>query len=197
MAIPIVAVGRGETRVIFKQVSKSRTCHTCKVSLLQFAQQIESSHIGTAIRESMWAFPILNLVHLLGLIVAAGTIVYWDLRLLGLGLRRSAVSELGRQLLPWTWGGFGVMSVSGLLLAWSEAGRLYSNIFFRMKMLFLLLAGLNVLIFHSTVYRSVSTWDNAPITPLRARIAGALSLALWFGLIAAGRAIGYSLDYGV
>ena len=145
----------------------------------------------------MWAFSLLNLVHLLGLTVAAGTIVYWDLRLLGFGLRRSAVSEVGRQLLPWTWGGFSVMFVSGALLAWSEAGRLYSNVFFRMKMLLLLLAGMNVLIFHLTVYRSVSDWDHGPVTPLRARIAGALSLALWFGLIACGRAIGYSLDYGV
>ena len=64
-------------------------------------------------------------------------------------------------------------------------------------MLFLLLAGVNVLIFHLTVYRNVDAWDHAPVTPLRARIAGGLSLALWFGLIAAGRAIGYSLDYGV
>ena len=167
------------------------------MSPFQIAQGIESSHIGTAIRESMWAFPILNLVHLLGLMVAAGTIVYWDLRLLGLGLKRSAVSEVGRQLLPWTWGGFSVMFISGSLLASSEAGRLYSNVYFRIKMLFLLLAGVNVLIFHLTVYRSVEAWDHAPVTPLRARIAGGLSLALWFGLIAAGRAIGYSLDYGV
>lgn len=167
------------------------------MSLLQIAQGIESSHIGTAIRQSNWAFPILNLVHLLGLTVAAGTIVYWDLRLLGLGLRRSAVSELGRQLLPWTWGAFSIMFMSGALLAWCEAGRLYSNIFFRMKVVFLLLAGLNVLLFHRTVYRSVSAWDRSPVTPLHARIAGALSLALWLGLIAAGRAIGYSLDYGV
>jgi hypothetical protein len=145
----------------------------------------------------MWAFPILNLVHLLGLMVAAGTIVYWDLRLLGFGLRRSAVSELGRALLPWTWGGFSVMLISGLLLAWSEAGRLYSNFFFRAKVALLLLAVVNVLIFHLTIYRSVATWDRASVTPIRARIAGALSLLLWFGLIAAGRAIGYSLDYGV
>jgi hypothetical protein len=61
----------------------------------------------------------------------------------------------------------------------------------------LLLAGLNVLVFHLTVYRGVSAWDRVSVPPLRARMAGALSLALWFGLIAAGRAIGYSLDYGV
>ena len=167
------------------------------MSLFHIAQGIESSSIGTAIRESQWAFPILNLVHLLGLTVAAGTVIYWDLRLLGFGLRRSAVSEVGRQLLPWTWGGFSVMFISGMLLAWCEAGRLYSNVFFRLKMVFLLLAGLNVLVFHFTVYRGVSAWDLARKAPLGARIEGALSLTLWFGLIACGRAIGYSLDYGV
>ncbi len=86
-----------------------------QMSLLKVAQEIEASHIGTAIRESMWAFPLLNLAHLLGLMVAAGTIIYWDLRLLGFGLRRSPVSEVGSQLLPWTWGGFSVMAISGIL----------------------------------------------------------------------------------
>ena len=87
--------------------------------------------------------------------------------------------------------------VGGSLASWSEAGRLYNNFFFRIKVLFLLLAGLNVLVFHLTVYRSVSAWDRAPLTPVHARVAGALSLFLWFALIAAGRAIRYSLDYGV
>src|ERR1700730_3118855 len=138
--------------------------HYFQVSMLQVAQGIEASHIGTAIRESMWAFPILNLFHLLGLMMAAGTIVYWDLRLLGLVRRRTAVSELGRELLPWTWGGFSVMLVSGLLLAWCEAGRLYSNFFFRTKVVLLLLAGLNVLVFHLTVFRGVSAWDHTRVT---------------------------------
>jgi hypothetical protein len=89
------------------------------------------------------------------------------------------------------------MLVSGLLLAWCEAGRLYSNFFFRTKVVLLVLAGLNVLVFHLTVYRGVTAWDRAPVTPLRARVAGAISVALWVSLIAAGRAIGYSLDYGV
>ena len=89
------------------------------------------------------------------------------------------------------------MFISGALLAWSEAGRLYNNFFFRIKVLFLLLAGLNVLVFHLTVYRNVSAWDRAPLPPLRARVAGGLTLFLWFALLAAGRAIGYSLDYGV
>jgi hypothetical protein len=65
-----------------------------------------------------------------------------------------------------------------------------------MKILFLILAGLNVLVFHRTVYRSVPAWDHAQVTPVRARMAGGLSLLLWFSILACGRAIGYSIDYG-
>lgn len=166
------------------------------MSTLQVAQAIEHSAIGMAIHRSVWAFSVLILVHLLGLTVAGGTIVYWDLRLLGFGLRQCPVSEVGRSLLPFTWAGFSVMFASGVFLVWCEAGRLYTNFFFRAKFLLLLAAGINVLIFHRTIYRRVSEWDRAPVTPLRARIAGALSLLLWFGIIAAGRAIGYSIDYG-
>ena len=87
------------------------------------------------------------------------------------------------------------MFISGALLVVIEAGRLYTNVFFRIKVAALLLAGVNVLIFNLTVYRTVEAWDRAPITPLQARVAGALSLALWFCIMAAGRALGYSLDY--
>jgi hypothetical protein len=88
------------------------------------------------------------------------------------------------------------MFVSGSMLVAMEAGRLYSNIFFRMKILFLILAGLNVLVFHRTVYRGVSAWDQERVAPVRARMAGGLSLLLWFSILACGRAIGYSIDYG-
>ena len=116
------------------------------------------------LRESLFWFPALNVVHLMGLTIAGGTIVFWDLRLLGVGLRRAPVSQVGASLLPWTWAGFAIMFVSGSMLVTIEAGRLYSNIFFRMKILFLILAGLNVLVFHRTVSRSVPAWDQAHLT---------------------------------
>jgi hypothetical protein len=165
------------------------------MSLFQLARAVEASALATAMRESTYWFPALNLVHLLGLLVAAGTIVFWDLRLLGVGLKHVPVSQVGRGLLPWTWGGFSVMFLSGTLLVMIEAGRLYENMFFRFKIAFLILSGLNVALFHWTVYRRVETWDLAQPAPWQARCAGALSLLLWFGMLAAGRAIGYSLNY--
>ena len=164
------------------------------MSLFALAHAVQVSNIGTAIRESLWLFSILIITHVLALMVAGGTVFYFDLRLLGVGLKRAPVSEVAAQLLPWTWGGFAVMFVTGGLLVWSEAERLYGNVFFRMKVVFLLLAGLNVLLFHTIVFRRVATWDRAPVAPLQARLAGGVSLALWFGMIAAGRAIGYSIN---
>jgi hypothetical protein len=167
------------------------------MSLFKLASAVEASYLGTALRQSAYWFPLLILVHVLGLLMAAGTVVFWDLRLLGFGLRRTPVSEVGKSLLPWTWGGFSVMLLSGSLLVIIEAGRLYTNVFFRIKLAALLLAGLNVLIFHLTIYRKVEVWDRAPTTPLQARIAGALSMVLWLCILAAGRAVGYTLDYDV
>ncbi len=165
------------------------------MSLLQIMQAIEHSPFSRGMRESPYWFPALNLTHMLGLLIAAGTVIFWDLRLLGLGLRSTPISQVGRSLLPWTWAGFGVMFLSGSLLVAMEAERLYGNVFFRLKVLALLLAGLNVLMFHFNVYRSVDHWDRHMRTPFQARMAGGFSLLLWFTILACGRAIGYTLDY--
>jgi hypothetical protein len=161
------------------------------MTLLEICQWIENTPLGVEIRESIWWFPLLNLGHLLAMAVSAGTIAFVDLRLLGLGLRRAPVSQVAGQLLPWTWAGFVVLFITGSLLIVSEAVLLYGNAAFRIKVVLLLVAGLNVLIFHTTVYRKVAEWDLAPVAPLRARIAGSVSLFCWVGLIAAGRTIPY------
>jgi hypothetical protein len=163
------------------------------MSLLRLAQILEGTAVGTAIRLGQWMYPLLIVTHVLALMMASGSILFWDLRLLGLGLKRTPVSVVAR-LLPWTWGGFTVMFVTGFLLICSEATRLYSNTAFRVKVVCLILAGLNVLLFHTTVFRKVSDWDRAPVTPARARMAGAVSIILWLSILASGRMIGYTLD---
>jgi hypothetical protein len=159
--------------------------------LLKFCQWLETTPLSVEIREGIWWFPVLSCAHLLGMAVAAGAISFVDLRLLGRGLRFTPVSELTRQLLPWVWGGFAVMLVSGALLICAEAVMLYDNLGFRIKLVLLAVAGMNVLIFHTTIYRSVRQWEMAPVAPFRARLAGAVSLSCWLGLIAAGRVIPY------
>jgi hypothetical protein len=163
-------------------------------SLMAACQWLEDSQVGTAIREGAWEYATLNFVHLLGLTFAAGTILFFDLRLLGFGLKGVSVSSAARTLLPWTWAGFAVMFASGSLLIISEATRLYSNVAFRTKLVLLVLAGLNVFVFHNTVFRRVASWDEAAETPVQVKIAGAISISVWFGMMTAGRLIGYTLN---
>lgn len=159
--------------------------------MLSLCQWIHETSLSIAIRESIWVYPILNVLHCVGILLVAGTIVVVDLRLLGLGMRRSPVSSVIGQVLPWTLGGFGFMFITGSLLAWSEPVRLYHSLFFPWKLLFLALAGLNAFLFHYRIYRSIGVWDSSSLTPARARFAGAVSILCWICVIAAGRAVGY------
>ena len=160
-------------------------------SLLHICQWIYATHLSTAIRESPYWFPIIEGIHTLGITAVVGTIAILDLRLLGLVMKSEPVSRIARQVLPWTWAGFSVMFVSGVLLSIAEAATNYFNWAFRIKLVLLVLVGLNPLIFHLTIYRKVNTWDVANVTPTRARTAAFCSLFLWASIIVAGRLIAY------
>jgi hypothetical protein len=159
--------------------------------LLHLCQWIYTTRLSTSIRESTWVFPIIESIHTLGIVLVVGTVSLFDLRLLGLVMKREPVSRIGRQVLPWTWAGFAAMFVTGVLLSISESATNYYNLAFRIKLVLLVLVGLNPLIFHLTIYRSVNTWDVAPVTPVRARAAATCSLVLWTSIIVAGRMIAY------
>ena len=159
--------------------------------LLHLCQWLNDTSLATAIRESELMFPLIETVHVLAITLLAGTVAIVDLRLLGVILKKEQVSEIAGRVLPLTWIGLALMFVSGFLLFLAEALKSYGNPAFRLKILLLLLAGLNPLIFHSTIYRSVAAWDRAPVTPWRARLTAVLSLTLWSGIIVSGRAIAY------
>jgi hypothetical protein len=160
--------------------------------LLQHVCQLfYDSHIGTAIRESDYAFSIIESVHVLGITLLFGTIALLDLRMLGLVLRPIPITRIARAVFPLTWSGFAVMFISGFLLFWAEAEKNYANPAFRAKLVLLALVGINPLIFHTTVYRRVHEWEAKAISPWRARTAAIASLTLWSGVIIAGRAIAY------
>jgi len=122
-----------------------------------------------------------------------GFSVLLDLRLLGVLLRRKRVSEVLAQLNPLLIAGFCVMIVTGALLFCGDPVAFYSTTFFRVKMILLFLAGINVLVFNRTVGRRVKEWDQDVIPPAGAKVAAILSLVLWAGIIAAGRGIAYAL----
>lgn len=145
-------------------------------------------------RRSSATFTVINSIHALGIVLVAGTILMVDLRLLGLALRREPVKDVVSRIVPLTLSGFAMMAFTGLLMFFPEAVRYYNSPAFRIKLTFLALLGLNALIFHLTIYRDASQWGFGPV-PLRARLAGLLSLLLWIGVIAAGRSIPYGRNY--
>jgi len=120
-----------------------------------------------------------------------GTISVLDLRLLGWAARQRQVSQLATKLIPWAWAGFCVQVVTGVLLFSSEAVKIYGNPAFRLKMLLLLLAGVQALIFQTTVSQRLPVWDQRPSLPLAAKFIGLSSILLWIGIVAAGRFIGF------
>ena len=162
------------------------------MSLLGFCQWLAETQWSIALHESLWVYPLVESTHVWALALFVGFAVVLDLQLLGLALRKVPVSEVARKLLPWTVAGFIVMIVTGGLLFYAIPVRTYQNIFFRVKVLLLILAGINVWVFHSTVWRRVAAWDRDPVTPKSARFAGAASLVLWTCIIFAGRMIAYN-----
>jgi hypothetical protein len=162
------------------------------MSLLAFFEQLAESPWSIGIHESEIAYSVIESMHVWSMCLFFGLTVMFDLRLLGWTMRKVPVSEFANRLLPWTIAGFVVMAISGTLLFYAIPVRSYQNIFFRFKMILMLLAGLNVWIFHSRVYPKAATWDSSGMPPKPARTAGALSLALWIGVIVSGRMIAYN-----
>jgi hypothetical protein len=162
------------------------------MSLLPFCQWLEKTSGSIALHESLWVYPLVESLHVLTLCLFVGLAVMLDLRLLGVTLRRTPVSEVVSQLVPWMAAGFGLMVMSGAALFYAIPVKTYLNIFFRIKLLMLTLAGLNAWVFHSTVYRRVSEWNMEAAIPRGAKVAASLSIGLWAGIVFAGRMIAYN-----
>jgi hypothetical protein len=152
-----------------------------------FCAWCSNSFFGHGVRNSVWLFPTIEILHLLGLGVLGGTILIINLRLLGIRFRNEPVSELAKELQPWMTSSLVVMLVSGFFLFSSEAEKLYGNWAFRAKMMSLVLA----IIFTFTFYRKVTLSEETQISPVWNKVAALVSLVLWAGVGLAGRAIGY------
>jgi hypothetical protein len=157
-----------------------------------FFEWLGSTRWSIALHESLYVWPLTESTHVLSLGLFVGTTVMLDLRLLGLVMSRVPVSELTGRLLPWTRAGFAVMLSTGLLLFYATPVTYYQSIFFRIKVLLLLVAGANVWYFHSRVHRRVQQWDLAPVVPRAARVAAIVSLVAWTAIVIAGRLIAYN-----
>ena len=162
------------------------------MALLAYCEWLAATQGSIALHESMYMYPIVESSHVLALMLFVGFAAILDLRLLGLILKRVPVSQVADRLLPWTIAGFVVMVITGVLLFYAIPVRSYQSIFFRAKVIFLVLAGLNVWFFHTRVFTRIAEWDHDVITPKAARRAGLASLILWGAIIVAGRMIAYN-----
>lgn len=155
--------------------------------LLVFCQWALNSHFGHGVRDSVWLFPAVEICHLLGLAVLGGTVLILNLRLMNLRFPNEPVAELARDVDPLMIGSLAVMLISGFFLFSSEAVKMYDNVAFHYKMVFLLLA----IVYTFTVYRKIIMSDEGRVRFIWRVSAALLSLVLWAGVGLAGRAIGY------
>lgn len=154
---------------------------------------LQAQPLAVAISESAVAFPWIESVHVLAICFVFGSIAIVDLRLLGIASRRDSVARMTREIVPWTVGAFVIAAITGTLMFISSAERYWDNGYFRAKLALLVLAGLNMLVFHFITGRDPRKIDEAPRPPPAARAAGAVSLSLWLVIVVFGRWIGFTL----
>jgi len=164
------------------------------VDLAAFAQWVHDTALSDWLRHSLKAMPIIEAIHVMAAATVFGTILVVDLRLLGWpGVQRS-FSKLHHELVHWTWFAFAAAVVTGVLLFVVNSVTYYGNTAFRLKMLALLLAGVNMFVFERVTGRNPAAWDRGP-TPSAARIAGALSITIWLSVLFIARWIGFTKGY--
>jgi len=158
---------------------------------MSISETIQSVGFLTDIRESALVYPIIMSTHLACIAVFGGMILMTDLRLLGIAMKDRPVTEVVNQFRIWKRVGFCIMVTMGALLASSEAVKYSTNPFFWAKMSFLVLVAVHAIIFRPRVYNNTAEIDRAPALPGIAKLAGALSLTIWLGVLSMGRLIGY------
>jgi hypothetical protein len=159
--------------------------------LYHFCVWLQHTSVGVNVSESLWLFPLIETVHIWGIICLVGCTGVLDLRLLGLILTNERITELHNRLIKWTWFGFAVMLTSGSFMFASEATKMYENGAFRVKMLLIIAAGLNAMVFELIASRNIANWDIGRSAPALGKFCACFSLIAWVGVIAAGRWIAY------
>jgi hypothetical protein len=160
-------------------------------SVIEFMHSIEKSTVGIAVAQSPYGFSVLDMLHIASISVVFGMIAMLDLRLIGVALRNHPITELSRQVLPWTWAAFAIAAITGVLMFTGQAAKYAVNFAFLVKLGVLALAAANMLVFHFITYRGVAKWDRDAAVPLAGMIAGAISLLCWIAVVCYGRFTAY------
>ena len=158
----------------------------------EFCAWLENTSVATTIRQSTWLFPAIETLHVLATVLVVGSVTMLDLRLLNVAWRDRAIREIHEEVLPWTWSSFVVAAMAGSMLFSSSATKYYHNFPFRMKMVLLLVIGINAAFFEARTYQRVENAVRRGQIPVAAQVAGAIGLVLWIAVVACGRWIGFT-----
>lgn len=159
--------------------------------LLQFAEWLGATQMSVGLHESFYMYNWIETTHVLTLMISLGMLCLIDLRMLGVVLTGVPASRLAARLNTPMWIGFTAMLITGIFLYISIPIRTTQSLWFRIKMILLVAAAINAWLFHRHLNASVATWDLDPVPPKRTRVAAALSLTLWAGVVLTGRFIAY------
>ena len=160
--------------------------------LLGFAQWLAANPWSIALHESFYMYPLIESAHVLTICLFLGTLIAVDLRLLGVAYTGVPVPQMTARLLPWTVLGFVLLVITGVLLFFAIPVRTYQSLWFRIKVVLLIAAGINMWLFHRRVQRDVDRWGSDVTPPRAARVSAAVSLTAWAGVVVTGRMIAYN-----
>ncbi len=155
------------------------------------ANPAEALPFARAMRESLWMYPIVEVIHIVGFVILVGSVLMFDLRILGLS-KQISVRALARHLLPWSWAALILIVPTGFLMFTAHAGDFLGNRTFQLKMALLMTAGINAIAFHTGPYQGVKGWDVGVPAPLVAKASVAASLVLWLAILTCGRFLAYT-----
>ena len=160
--------------------------------MLEIAIWLSETKWSIALLESLYMYPWSESAHVLSICFFIGILLFVDLRLMGVAFTKLPISEMNKKVLPWSLFGFGLMMLTGFLLFYAIPVRSYQNIFFRFKVILILLAGLNAFLFHRQMKVEGMIWDEGKSIPKSVHLKAAASLVIWSGVIISGRMIAYN-----
>lgn len=151
---------------------------------------LEQSSLGAAMRQSLYLYPGAEILHILGFVLLVGSIIGFDLRVLGIS-RGVAAGAFGRHNVPLAMVGFFVAAPAGFLLFSAEATSIAVNTAFRFKLICIAVGLANAALFHLGLWRSIDVWGRTADAPLAAKAGAVVSLLAWTGAVIGGRLIAY------
>lgn len=159
---------------------------------------LETSWLSESVRQSLWMYPFLEILHILSFSILFGAVVLFDLRLLGFS-RRLPITALAKHLFPWVYLSFAGTILTGFCLFIVDAIAIAANLAFRLKLLLILLAAINAAVYQRIAAPSINRWNVGASSPFlvkaiskrSAKLCALISLVLWTAVIICGRLIAY------